>query len=478
FDYQTKDLIKNAMKKTTQLVELFRHQSERLGQMKPNATKSILAHFKRLSGPLENSLINDLEILRNLSAKEDSEEIQKLNDIAQNIIHTSQNPKNCQKANKLHCSMKHTSCGFGCIVHMYEICMFVAVGEARSMQYDLNQLIAYPGINATFKYPSDTCVNRTNFAKSLEKMQLHRKMKLSPSPLTEHLAVTHASWIPDKLLPRIKRVHTPSAWWTGQVVSYIVRLQKQVKSKLKKAKEKIKFAHPIAGIHVRRRDKIGEAYFLDLERYMDHVESWYDQYMLQHPEERVIRRVYLATDDAELVKSANTKYPEYQFITYVSDYMLNVVNRNSDSAINGILFDTFLLKECDFVVVTFSSNIGRLVYQLRQTLPMDPSFNTISLDDRHSYCGEKGQHHVAIMDHNPPSFIKCNDTQHRSNTKVMRSWTCELELKIGDKIQKIPFLHHEYLTGGYNRRTFLHGLYPAHKAKDILIPAPYPTFGL
>uniref|UniRef100_H2YXJ4 GT23 domain-containing protein n=1 Tax=Ciona savignyi TaxID=51511 RepID=H2YXJ4_CIOSA len=132
-------------------------------------------------------------------------------------------------------------------------------------------------------------------------------------------------------------------------------------TKLERAKEKIKFAHPIAGIHVRRTDKLGEAAYMDLERYMDHVESWYDRYLLQHPGKQVIKRVYLATDDAELVKSANTKYPEYKFITYVSDHMSNAVNRNSDSAITGILFDTLLLKECDFVVVTFSSNIGRLV---------------------------------------------------------------------------------------------------------------------
>uniref|UniRef100_H2Y9U9 GT23 domain-containing protein n=1 Tax=Ciona savignyi TaxID=51511 RepID=H2Y9U9_CIOSA len=482
---QIKLTIKQALQKSIQLKELFRDQNERLLKQQ-NDTESILKHFKRISRPLENSLINDLEVLYDRTAEDDLQEIEELNTIAQTTIFKSQNPKDCRQANKLHCSMKHMTCGFGCLVHDYGLCMFVAAGETRAMQYDLNQVKTYPGINSTFKYPSETCVDTTDFGTSVEWRPVFDKNATSArnkvvtftitGPYTSHSLFSPGT-VPDQLIPRIERVHAdPTAWWTGHIISYFLRPQQWILNELESVKLEMHFTHPIVGVHVRRTDKISEASYFPLERYMDHVESWYDRYSMKHPGDKVVRRVYLATDEEEIIKEAKTKYPGYTFVTALDKLLNNSQDRHSSSSLKSILFDVLLLKECDFVVVTFSSNVGRLVYELQQNLPKDPSLSIVSLDDHYHYWGEIGLVQVATMKHNPPSSVLCNDTQSRKVATEMRKWSCELELKVGDKLQSMSSLHHTYLTGGYNRRTGLHGLYPAHKIKDVLTPAPYPTF--
>ncbi|XP_078492580.1 alpha-(1,6)-fucosyltransferase-like isoform X2 [Ciona intestinalis] len=478
-DSETKSLIRKALDKTIQLKELFRQQSQTLAE-KNKEVLPILNYFKRLAKPLENSLRNDLELLYDIAWKEDSKELQELNRIAQSMISQTQNPKDCTRAKKLHCVMNHMTCGFGCIIHDYGLCAFVSIGESRTLQYDLNQLATYPGINTTFEYPSKTCVNRTNFGNY--GIEWHH----APSPNKEVLTMTinvpsasHSQFspgsVPQHLIERLQRIHSgPNAWWTGHVISYLIRPQKWVIEELETIKGDIEFEHPIVGIHVRRTDKISEASFFDLERYMDHVESWYDRYQLKHPKKKVVRRVYLATDDENVIKEAKNSYPDYKIIFTIGRTFNISQNRKSNSAVKGVLFDALLLKDSDFVVATFSSNIGRLVYELRQNTSSDPTYNVVSLDDGFYYWGEIGLKQVAIMEHNPPTSQLCNGTTFRSPILEMRKWTCELQLKVGDELQYFGYMYHSYLSGGYNRRSKLHGLYPTHKVKDILTPAAYP----
>lgn len=59
-------------------------------------------------------------------------------------------------------------------------------------------------------------------------------------------------------------------------------------------------------VHVRRTDKLfGEAAFHNLEEYMHHVEDYYQQ--LEYHTGPLTRRVYLATDDPNVLKEAREK---------------------------------------------------------------------------------------------------------------------------------------------------------------------------
>jgi len=59
---------------------------------------------------------------------------------------------------------------------------------------------------------------------------------------------------------------------------------------------------------VRRTDKVGtEAAFHSIEEYMTHVEEWYQQHALVTGNQVDQKRVFLATDDANLLREAKTK---------------------------------------------------------------------------------------------------------------------------------------------------------------------------
>ncbi len=60
-------------------------------------------------------------------------------------------------------------------------------------------------------------------------------------------------------------------------------------------------------VHIRRTDKIKEAKFYPIEQYMEHVEEWYQQQQKQGLEVTQ-KRVYLATDEADVLEEATKKY--------------------------------------------------------------------------------------------------------------------------------------------------------------------------
>ena len=60
-------------------------------------------------------------------------------------------------------------------------------------------------------------------------------------------------------------------------------------------------------MQVRRTDKITahEAGFHSVDEYMTYVEEWFDTYEQNHPD--VERKVYLATDDTNVLEEAQMK---------------------------------------------------------------------------------------------------------------------------------------------------------------------------
>lgn len=59
---------------------------------------------------------------------------------------------------------------------------------------------------------------------------------------------------------------------------------------------------------MRRTDKVNrEAGFYDIEQYMIHVEEWYQQYAVTNGRQADQKRVFLATDDSQLLAEAKKK---------------------------------------------------------------------------------------------------------------------------------------------------------------------------
>lgn len=111
-------------------------------------------------------------------------------------------------------------------------------------------------------------------------------------------------------------------------------------------------------MHVRRTDKVGtEAAFHSLEEYMSHVDEYFNHLELKQMVDK--RRVYLASDDPKVLNEAKNKYPHYEIIGDPSISKTAAVStRYSDSSLFGIIMDIHMLSMSDYLVCTFSSQVG------------------------------------------------------------------------------------------------------------------------
>lgn len=172
--------------------------------------------------------------------------------------------------------------------------------------------------------------------------------------------------IPEYLYSELTRYHgDPAAWWMGHLVSYLIRPQPWLSTKISETERKVGFQNPVAGyvwsqilfahectekggfslslihwcrersptaqsyvtyiewrffwyclrcrIHIRRTDKIKlEAAYHDLSEYMVHVADWFKkesmrrQRMAMPPLEK--KRVYIASDDPTVLDDARKRW--------------------------------------------------------------------------------------------------------------------------------------------------------------------------
>uniref|UniRef100_H2ZA34 GT23 domain-containing protein n=1 Tax=Ciona savignyi TaxID=51511 RepID=H2ZA34_CIOSA len=471
--------MRNALSKSIQMREMLRHQMEIMTQ-KHNDSINFVTNLQRLLVPLENSLDMDLEELHDYMSRQDHRKLARLNEIAQEIIAKTQNPTDCTIARKLHCIVL-AKCGLGCLLHQYGLCLFVAIGTNRVLQWNLNESGYYPGLDKAILHPSSTCVNRSGYEHAFYSDQIHSTVGNDPTLDPEIVKITqkiirnrHQSFapmsVPRKLLPMVRRVHSnPMLWWTGQVVSYLLRLQPWLARKIIKVKKLIKYVHPIACMHVRRTDKMLETP-MRLKRYMDHVSNWYERYAMKNPSEKVVKRIFVATEEPSIHVEVKQKYPEYTFISVSPKKRKEFIYaKDLENSTESILIDVFLLKDCDFFVGTLSSNIGLLVTELRQTSSHDTTFSMRVLDDSYYYWGMIPRRQLVISNHTAPRQDGCIRSSRQSAT-------CEIDIVVGDSVTVLRRMNKGYMLGGYNHRSKQYGLYPAHKVVDVMQPADYPAF--
>ncbi len=107
----------------------------------------------------------------------------------------------------------------------------------------------------------------------------------------------------------------PEAWFIGQFSRYILRpsdsLQHYLNFKIPSQSE--------AAIQVRRTNKLFyEADKFEVSEYMEKVEEYYDtvQIKLDH---NVERRLFVATDEMQVLKELQTNYPQYKVYIYFAE---------------------------------------------------------------------------------------------------------------------------------------------------------------
>ena len=181
-------------------------------------------------------------------------------------------------------------------------------------------------------------------------------------------------------------------------------------------------------------------------KYMERV---YEYFLLHEPD---IRVVYLASDDVNDLKNTRLKYKDVSFKGAV---MPTGRGKCGDDYL-GIVTDIFMLAKSNYTILTLTSNVGRLVYELMQALHYgDMSNQVISLDAPWKVVRSKNQKMFAIE-------------QHKAQVDT------EIDLEIGDIVEmQITWLPRASYSFGRNERTGKQGFYPSYKVENLLATAKF-----
>lgn len=417
---------------------------------------------------LRSTLAANLYALRGAEKDEEwqREESRELGSLVQQRLHKLQNPVNCSQARFAVCNLKLRNCGFGCLLHHVCYCLLIAYGSNRTLVLQEGSLLhAQNKWEAVFQPLSRTCNTvrgpvvrwgaKDKNWESARALFVPIYPQLDPKPDFLPMA------IPEDLAPRLTLFHgDPPVWWIGQFLRYLTRPNKRLHDHIKSEAKILGFQRPIAGIHARRTDKVKgsqiEASFHSLEEYMGHVNNYFREVELYKPV--AVRRVYLATDDPYLLKEAQKKYPDYVFVNNNNASRQAAPDtRYSDMALLGINSDIHFLSSCDFLVCTFSSNVGRAAYALMQTYNGDASTNVRSLDKRFYFNGQQDEYMQAVERHQ-------KESKH------------QVSFETGDTLRVQGNALSGIMTRGVNLRTGESGMFPTYKAVKKIITARTPIY--
>ncbi|KAI0987416.1 hypothetical protein GJ496_009962 [Pomphorhynchus laevis] len=357
--------------------------------------------------------------------------------------------------NVIGCSI-NKACGFGCQMHHVLYCATFAYNTQRRLILDTN----------SWSYGNKEAFLR--IFKELPKPATKKSIHFRPwsgdlsNPAISLSIIDNLSPRPDFLplaLPNdlakstmIMSLHgNPFTLYAGHLIQMVLSIQPEFQQIINDTQTGLDFNSPVVGIHVRRTDKIGtEASFHQLEEYMIHVEEFFKIEEFRQ-KQKLKRRVFVATDDPNLLNGASNRYPYYQFLyNKNSTLSASLNNRYSKASSVFVILDILLLSKCDFIVCTFSSQVCRLAYELMQTRYPDGSWRFRSLDDIYYFGSQLAHNYIAIEDHiqsGDISFVK------------------------GDIIG-IAGNHWNGYCKGTNKRTNEMGLFPCYKTVDQFLTAP------
>ncbi|CAI4226749.1 unnamed protein product [Auanema sp. JU1783] len=405
----------------------------------------------------ENQLITLLASSQNLSFVDNADvwrtnELQKMTKKIQNAIERIQNPDDCSQTRALICGLDK-ECGFGCQLHHVAYCFLTAFGTGRTLVLKDNGVkwrYSRKGWNAVFQ-PVTKCDYKTVVGKDpIGNFEMNAQSRVVSLGIVDGM-VNKPPFLPlsfpRQLADDLLKLHSnPPVYFVSQFIWYLMRGNEKMNAALNATKEQIGFDKgPIVGIQVRRTDKIGtEASFHSVEEYMEWVDIWF-RVTERRMGRKLKRRVYIASDDPQVLPEAKKNYPKYEVFGDISIANTAQVNqRYTDSSLFGVITDIELLSECDYLVCTFSSQVCRMGFELMQIRKGDTGDSFHSLDDLYYYGGQYPHEQIIVEDYFPRR-------------------TEELELRAGDVVG-IAGNHWDGFSKGQNRRTGKTGLYPSYKA--------------
>ncbi|KAF9343584.1 hypothetical protein BGX26_005503 [Mortierella sp. AD094] len=163
-------------------------------------------------------------------------------------------------------------------------------------------------------------------------------------------------------------------WWRSMLTYYAIRPNFGLRELIRQSST---VTTPCMSIHVRHSDKGSESALIDFSKYMEHAE--------EYRANTGVSNVYLLTDDDEVIKSIKD-YNNFQF------HFLDVARSNKgwkadrdagvskDQQEKTFLIDIFSAVQCQHSIVTYSSNVGRLIAEVAYAT-QDREPDVVSLDE-------------------------------------------------------------------------------------------------
>jgi len=165
-------------------------------------------------------------------------------------------------------------------------------------------------------------------------------------------------------------------WWTSQQFAWLLRPDDAFREHLAELKGSFGWeqSRPILGLHIRHGDScnphqevVGLRKCQGLEAYMPAIRKLAGTYGY--------KAIYLATDDAEVMRRAPADFPEFQWMLSPSRRAQNRSaelnqHENRSGSVNmaaeyrDVLTDLFMLADADGFVGKFTSNVDRIAYSL------------------------------------------------------------------------------------------------------------------
>ncbi|KAG0050898.1 hypothetical protein BGZ89_003711 [Linnemannia elongata] len=161
-------------------------------------------------------------------------------------------------------------------------------------------------------------------------------------------------------------------WLRSMVVYYATRPNYQLREQFRQYSP---IRTPCMSIHVRHSDKRLEATLLELPDYMNKAEEYKSQ--------TGVSNIYLMTDDGNVIKSTE-QYKNFQF-QYLDMprpneawYTEEAQGMPLDMLERDFLLDVYAAVQCEHQILTYSSNVGRLIGELSCALRnKEPSLVTL-----------------------------------------------------------------------------------------------------
>lgn len=391
--------------------------------------------------------------------------LQSLTELMEKRIKASQNPENCTLANKLVYSIGVS--GYGSEMELISRALLEAFYIGRVL------ILKSKGWSYCKKGWEEYHLPLSNTCREIQENDQYRyyyKDMNDTDKQVLHLGDNYINrpkaliGVPQDIAPLLAMVHShPEAWWMAQFTKHVSRLQPWVQSVINTKKMELRsrgFVRPVVGLHIRRTDKISrhESEYIDTHEYLKQAEKYFKLKEIQN-KLTYSRVIYLATDDADLVKSIQIMYPEYKFLVLTSQPS-RIIRKYPyvQEDLLEIIMDLAFLVEADFTVCTFSSNICRRVYEFKQTMNHNDPTSVYSLDMQYITLPE---YRIALAAQ--------NDTYGNDTLAFIK----------GDLIKVCAYykLRPQGLGYGICIRTGKGGLYPTNKTTRYIKIAQFPNYG-